>query len=92
MQVKMNADDFNNLYDAAMEWGESWRVQKDRFDSGISFFWKYAYFFDMAYANLILAREYLKDSGQSFEITSDEAGGWVILTNYDALFYGVVAV
>jgi len=82
MEVKISAEDFDNLWDASMKWGNDWKTKSDRFESGISYHWKYAYWFEMSYANLILAREYLKSIGRSFEITSDEAGGWVILTDY----------
>lgn len=90
MQVKIDSNDFNQLWDSSMEWGESWKFQADRFDDGISWHWKHAYFFELAYANLILAREYLKSIGVSFEITNDEAGGWVILTDYDHAFRMVI--
>lgn len=90
MQVKLDASDFNSLWDASMEWGQDWKLQASRFDNGISYNWKFAYWFEISYANLVLAREYLKSIGASFEITDDEAGGWVILTNYDHAF-GFVA-
>ena len=90
MQVKLDAGDFNQLWDASMEWGESWKLQGDRFDNGISFHWKHAYWFELHYANLVLAREYLTSIGAPFEITNDEAGGWVILTDYDHAFGMVI--
>ena len=90
MQVKLDASDFNNLWDASMEWGQDWKLQASRFDNGISYNWKFGYWFEISYANLVLAREYLKSIGAAFEITNDEAGGWVILTNYDQAF-GFVA-
>jgi len=90
MQVKLNASDFNYLWDSSMAWGEDWKYQADRFDKGISYHWKHAYFFELSYANLVLAREYLRDTGISFEITNDEAGGWVILTDYDHAFGMVI--
>ena len=90
MQVKLDAADFNSLWDLSMEWGQDWKSQSDRFDKGISYEWKFAYWFEVSYANLVLAREYLKSIGAPFEITNDEGSGWVILTNYDHAF-GAVA-
>jgi hypothetical protein len=83
MNITLKADDFTNLFDVWMGWGQDWKTQQDRFDKGISYEWKNAYWFEVFYSNLILAREYLKHVGHSFEITNDEAGGWVILTDYD---------
>jgi hypothetical protein len=36
----------------------------------------------MSYANLLFAKLYLDEKGYDYEVASDEAGGWVILTNY----------
>ena len=83
MQVTLTQEDFTNLWDQSMEWGNDWKVQAERFDSGISFHWQRAYFFEIAYANFILAKSYLQSIGVAFEVTHDAAGGWVILTDYD---------
>ena len=83
MDVKLTPEDFTNLWDQSMEWGTEWKSQSERFDSGISYYWKHAYFFEICYANFVLARSYLKAIGVSFEVTHDAAGGWVILTDYD---------
>jgi len=77
-------NDFANLFDVGAEWGIHWREQVDRFESGISYTaWKYAYWFEMSYPAFMMAREFLNSRNYAYAVTSDEAGGWVILTNYD---------
>ena len=83
LEVTLTAEDFMNLWDESMDWGNEWKTQADRFNRGISFDWQKAYFFEVSYANFILAKSYLKAIGAAFDFTSDEAGGWVILTDYD---------
>ena len=65
-----------------MEVSSEWRAQDGRFDPPVSYEWKRAYWFEMSYANLLFAKLYLDEKGYDYEIASDEAGGWVILTNY----------
>jgi hypothetical protein len=83
LEVRLTAEDFTNLWEQSMDWGVEWKSQAERFDNGISFHWQKAYFFELCYANFVLARTYLKGIGVSFEVTNDAAGGWVILTDYD---------
>ena len=86
--MKLTRIDFDNLWDNSMEWGGEWEIQSDRFNPNISYGWKRAYWFD-TYANLLLARTYLSDNNYEFQYTSDETGGWVLLTDLD---YEVVSV
>jgi hypothetical protein len=65
-----------------MGWGSEWRAHDGRFDPPVSYEWKQAYWFEMSYANLLFAKLYLDEKGYDYEVASDEAGGWVILTNY----------
>ena len=81
--MKLTNEDFNRLWDNSMGWGDEWRAQEDRFDPPVSYEWKRAYWFELAYANLIMAKTYLEEQGYAFEVSSDEAGGWVLLTNYE---------
>jgi hypothetical protein len=86
--MKLTRIDFDNLWDNSMEWGGEWEAQGDRFNPHTSYGWKRAYWFD-TYANLLLARTYLSDNNYEFQYTSDETGGWVLLTDLD---YEVVSV
>lgn len=83
LEVRLTPEDFTNLWEQSMDWGQEWKIQADRFDNGISFNWQKAYFFELCYANFVLARSYLKSIGVLFEVTNDAAGGWVILTDYE---------
>ena len=80
--MKLTNEDFDRLWDTSMGWGSEWRAQDGRFDPPVSYEWKQAYWFEMSYANLLFAKLYLDEKGYDYEIASDEAGGWVILTNY----------
>ena len=80
--MNLTNEDFDRLWDTSMEWGSEWRAQDGRFDPPVSYEWKQAYWFEMSYANLLFAKLYLDEKGYDYEITSDEAGGWVMLTNY----------
>ena len=80
--MKLTDEDFNRLWDNSMAWGDEWREQVERFDPLVSFKWLTAYWFEMSYANLLFAKSFLDEKGYDYEIASDEAGGWVILTNY----------
>ena len=80
--MKLTRIDFDNLWDNSMEWGGEWEIQSNRFNPTVSYGWKRAYWFD-TYASFVLARTYLSESNQEFQYTSDEAGGWVLLTDLD---------
>lgn len=83
MAIKLSGEDYTHLFDSTMAWGQDWKEQADRFDKGVTYDWKHAYWFELSYANFVLAREFLIQNGHSFQWTNDAAGGWVILTNYD---------
>lgn len=80
--MKMNEGDFDRLWDTSMAWGREWLAQDGRFDPPVSYDWKQAYWFELSYSNLIFAKSFLEDKGYDYEVAADEAGGWVILTNY----------
>lgn len=80
--MKLSSNDFINLFDASMEWGGEWEIQSDRFVPNVSYGWKRAYWYEN-YSNLVLSRAYLKQEGYKYQMSSDEAGGWVILTDYE---------
>ena len=82
MTLKLSEQDFENLWDSSMEWGGEWEIQWERFTPTVSYGWKRAYWFD-SYASLILARTFLKENENDFQFASDEAGGWVLLTDYE---------
>jgi hypothetical protein len=80
----LTQNDFTNLFDVAMKWGGHWKKQAARFEPGVSFnAWKWAYWFEMNYAAFLLAQDFLTTNQIAFTTTADEAGGWVILTNYN---------
>ena len=85
IQIDLKAADFEQLWNNSMEWvNQDWQKQEDRFDPSPLFSWKYAYWFDN-YASLKMAEAYLNGVGSArglSEVHSDEAGGWVLLTNY----------
>lgn len=80
--MKLTNEDFDRLWDTSMGWGSEWRAHDGRFEPPVSYEWKQAYWFEISYANLLFAKLYLDEKGYDYEIASDEAGGWVILTNY----------
>ena len=85
MNLMMTERDFDRLWDTSMRWqGEGWEKQEWRFSPPVSFRWERAYWFELAYANLLLACAYLEERGHKYETAEDEAGGWVILTNYES--------
>jgi hypothetical protein len=81
--MKLTEQDFQNLWDTSMAWGSEWRAQDGRFDPPVSYEWRQAYWFELSYANLVMARTFLESKGEDYEVSSDEAGGWILLTNYE---------
>lgn len=85
MNLLMTETDFDRLWDTSMEWeGNGWEAQDGRFSPPISYKWKRAYWFELAYANFLLACSYLEDQGHKYETAEDDAGGWIIVTNYES--------
>jgi hypothetical protein len=81
--MKLTKQDFEMLWDTSMEWGQEWRAHEGRFDPPVSYEWRRAYWFELSYANLLMARAFLEEQGYKYEVASDEAGGWVLLTDYE---------
>lgn len=82
--MKLSEQDFDRLWDTSMQWqGVGWEAQEGRFDPPVSYEWARAYWFELAYANLVMAKDFLDSKGEGYEVSSDEAGGWVLLTNYE---------
>jgi len=80
IEIDITAADFERLWVNSMKWrGIDWEDQAARFVPRPDFTWTYAYWFD-EYAALKLAEGFL--TSDECRIHSDEAGGWVILTNY----------
>jgi hypothetical protein len=85
MNLLLTEQDFDRLWDTSMEWqGAGWEAQDGRFSPPISYRWKRAYWFELAYANFVIACSYLEEQGHKYETAEDEAGGWVIVTNYES--------
>ena len=85
MELLMTAKDFDRLWDTSMEWqGQGWESQDGRFSPPVSFKWKRAYWFELAYANFLLACSFLEEQGHKYETAEDDAGGWIIVTDYES--------
>jgi len=84
VNLLMTEKDFDRLWDTSMAWGNHWRAQDGRFSPPVSFRWKRAYWFELAYANFLLACSYLEEQGHKYETAEDDAGGWIIVTNYES--------
>jgi hypothetical protein len=81
--MKLTKQDFEMLWDTSMEWGQEWKAQEGRFEPPVSYEWLRAYWFELSYANLLMARVFLEANEYEYEVASDEAGGWVLLTDYE---------
>jgi hypothetical protein len=80
IQIDLTAADFERLWDNSMKWRDyNWQDQAERFEPKPDYKWLYAYWFDN-YAALKMAEGFL--TADECKIHSDEAGGWVLLTNY----------
>jgi hypothetical protein len=85
IQIDLTAADFERLWDNSMKWHDyNWQDQAERFEPRPDFNWQYAYWFDN-YAALKMAEGFL--TTDECKIHSDEAGGWVLLTNYASPCY-----
>ena len=88
--IELCRDDFVRLGENSMLWGgdDGWRDQQEGFHplnddhGGINWDAKYAHWFTDA-ASMILARAYLGGIGESHQVLTDEAGGYVITTDYN---------
>lgn len=99
MNVHMDAQMFEFLFETSMEWGESWRAHDGRFenhdsdnpDTPPSYDWKIAYWFGNDTAAMILARSWIIEQGYGCALLNDLAEhpngdplGWVLLTDYES--------
>jgi len=94
--VDMEPEDFDCLVEQSMQWGPSLSEQCDngRFETvggerDISKTWKMAYWMGDSYANVLLAKSYLKSIGHTYDVVWDMAVdqggqclGYILLTNY----------
>jgi hypothetical protein len=82
--MKLTSQDFEHLFDAAMEWDvETWADQMNRFDFKNEVQHGFIYWVE-EYPNLILCRQFLAENDYTYEPSFDEATEqWVFITNYD---------
>jgi hypothetical protein len=82
IQIDLDEQGFEYLWINSMKWnGIDWEKQEDRFDPKPSFSWAYAYWFD-SYASLKMGEAYLTAVNEDYSIHSDEAGDWLLLSNF----------
>jgi hypothetical protein len=82
LTITLNAEDFENLWDSSMAWsGNDWELQDKRFEPQPKYDWKYSYWFD-SYSALLIARDFLTNQNCPSTTHADNAGGWVLLTNF----------
>jgi hypothetical protein len=82
--MEITAQDFEHLFDSAMEWHlNSWSEQTNRFDFDDMPKFGHIYWVE-EYPNLILCREFLAKRGFTYTQSFDEATDqWAFITNYD---------
>jgi hypothetical protein len=82
IQIDLDEQGFEHLWNNSMAWdGNVWAIQEDRFDPKPEFSWKFAYWFD-SYVSLKMGEAYLTAVNEDYSIHSDEAGDWLLLTNF----------
>ena len=84
VEIELDATGFESMWDNSMAWqgyNEDWKAQDGRFDPMPSYNFNWAYFYDN-YLNAVVGMGFLKAIGESATLHSDEAGGWLIVTNY----------
>jgi len=84
MELKLTAEDFQNLVDTAMEWDvKEWEGQELRFDFKGEPDLGFIYWVE-SYTTLVLCEHYLTVNEFSFFKSWDEATEqWCFITNYD---------
>jgi hypothetical protein len=93
--VEMTSEDFTCLWEQAMAWAgyeAEWaqQLQAGRFEiagdpegRAPSLLWKHAYWVDGGYADVVLARAYLRARGEGCVLARDlTEQQWVVLTDY----------
>jgi hypothetical protein len=84
VQIELDEHGFEHMWDNSMAWNgysEDWQVQDGRFSPKPDWTFTWAYFYDN-YINAMLGMSYLKAIDELATMHSDEAGGWLIVTNY----------
>jgi len=82
--MEITAQDFEHLFDAAMEWHlNTWSEQTNRFDFDDMPQTGFIYWVE-EYPNLILCREFLAKRGYTYTASFDEATDqWAFISNYN---------
>jgi len=82
--MKITAQDFEHLFDAAMEWdAATWADQINRFEVQDMPQTGHIYWVE-EYPNLILCREFLAERGFTYTASFDEATEqWAFISDYD---------
>jgi hypothetical protein len=82
VEIELSPEGFEHMWDNSMLWDEGdWASQDGRFIPMPDYKWDYAYFCE-EYVNAVICMGYLKAIGEPASLHSDEAGGWLIVTNY----------
>jgi hypothetical protein len=82
VEIELDALGFEHLWDQSMAWaGTDWAAQDGRFEPMPNYTDKWSYFFEN-YLHAVIALGFLKGVGEKATLHSDEAGGWLIVTNY----------
>ena len=82
VEIELDANGFEHLWDNSMAWaGSNWEAQDGRFNPMPENNFTWAYFCEN-YINAVIAMGFLKTTGERATLHSDEAGGWLIVTNY----------
>ena len=82
VEIELDATGFEQLWDNSMAWkGTDWAAQDGRFEPMPNYSDTWAYFFE-GYLNAVVALGFIKATGESATLHSDETGGWLIVTNY----------
>ena len=86
LEIKLDAFGFENLWYNSMAWagyGDDWKKQNERFigADSLTYDWTWAYWFT-DWVDIVIAGAFLESCNEKFSVYSDEAGGYVILTNY----------
>ncbi|MEV4575967.1 hypothetical protein AB0K16_22245 [Nonomuraea jabiensis] len=81
--INMTQADFDLLCSNGMHWaGTDWKAQAERFENTSkgyqeppSWSWKYAYWLEDRWADVMMARSFLEAQGATYEVLFDLAGG-----------------
>jgi hypothetical protein len=89
MTYELTENDFEQLSNTSMKWGQSWKEQDDRFevmhsDSAIDYSFEMAYWVGKEYTNVIFAKMFLTKHCCTYQVLWDLCGDcqYLITTNY----------